>query len=331
MAIQYCGHLGTTLRAGVTNVFVARYRLSYMTEPTSGPRPFPPRSGQERGHSDELLASVQRLTGVGVWVHDAARDQTWWSDQAQRLHGIDPDTQPTVEGVLDRYADPDRERVLGLFDRAVTEGRPFDSDASLVGDGTTERTIRLRCEPRTRDGTVVTLHGTVRDVTDAKRREQRVEVLGRASQRLKRAHSRQAVAEVLADASKNILGLVNTTVRLIDEDRETLRTTVATEECVERAGERPDYPVDTDNPATLVFRTGEPELYADIAGDENAQVRGELVSGIYVPIGDHGVLSAGDIVAGAFDERDLEAAALLGQVGAEALTRIGWAKRSRAV
>ena len=38
-----------------------------------------------------------------------------------------------------------------------------------------------------------------------------------------------------------------------------------------------------------------------------------------------------DSAPGAFDDRDLEAAVLLGQVGAEALTRIGWAKRSRAV
>jgi hypothetical protein len=215
--------------------------------------------------------------------------------------------------------------------RARRDGEAFVVDVTLPAEGTQTRSLRLGCEPRTRDGRVVPLHGIVQDVTDAKRREQRIEVLGRTSQRLKRAHSRQAVAEILADASKNILGLVNATVRLIDEDTETLRMTVATEECVERAGERPDYPVDRDNPATRVFRTGEPELYSDIAADENAQVRGELVSGIYVPIGDHGVLSAGDVVPGAFDDRDLEAAALLGQVGAEALTRIGWAKRSRAV
>ena len=56
-----------------------------------------------------------------------------------------------------------------------------------------------------------------------------------------------------------------------------------------------------------------------------------LVSDVHVPIGDHGVLSAGDVVPGAFDDRDLEAAVLLGQIGAEALARIGWAKRSRAV
>ncbi len=291
----------------------------------------PPATGS--GPADRhaaLLASVQRLTGVGVWAHDVVRRETWWSEQAKRIHGFSPDDDPTVEDAVARYAAPDRETVLELFDRAVREGDPFDVDAGLVGDGTTERAIRVRCEPRT-DGDVVALHGTVRDVTAVKRREQRVEVLRRTSQRLKRAHSRRAVAEVMTDASKNILGLVNTTIRLVDDDRTILQSKVATEECIERAGERPDYPVDADNPAARVYRTGEPELYSDIAASQGAEVRGELVSGIYVPIGDHGVLSAGDVVVGSFDETDLEAAGLLGEVGAEALARIGLAKRSRAV
>lgn len=303
-----------------------------MTEDTPGPAS-PPHSGNapEDCRSDQLLASIQRLTGVGVWSYNVADDEAWWSNQAKRLHGVDPDTRPTIEDVVGRYADRDRETVLELLERAIAGNEPFDVDAALVGDGTTERAVRVRCEPRTNGDGVVELHGTVRDVTEAKRREQRIEVLRRTSQRLKGANSRGAVAEVMADASKNILGLVNTTIRLVDAEGETLRTVVATEECVDRAGERPDYRVQADNPAARVYRSGEPELYADIEGSGDARVRGELVSGIYVPIGDHGVLSAGDVVLDAFDEQDLEAASLLGQVGAEALTRIGWAKRSRAV
>jgi hypothetical protein len=42
-------------------------------------------------------------------------------------------------------------------------------------------------------------------------------------------------------------------------------------------------------------------------------------------------LSAGDVVVDAFAEHDLEAASLLGELGAEAITRIGWVKRSRAI
>jgi len=281
--------------------------------------------------SAELLASLQRLTGVGAWVHEVACGETWWSDQAKQIHGFGPDDDPTMKEVVAQYSTPDRETVMERVDRAVQEGDPFDIDVDLVGNGTTERAIRIRCEPLIDGGDIDRLHGTVRDVTETRRREQRIEVFRQTSQRLKRAKSRQEVTEIMVEASKNILGLVNTTIRLVDDEEETLWTLVATEECVERAGERPDYAIDDENPASRVYRTGDPEVYADLETSSDEYDRGELVSGIYVPIGNHGVLSAGDIVVDAFDERDLEAAALLGQVGADALNRISWAKRSRAV
>ncbi|WP_138004871.1 GAF domain-containing protein [Halalkalirubrum salinum] len=304
-----------------------------MNEPTSrGPQAVV--SDERRvGTAEELLESVQRLTGVGAWAYDKATGEVWLSEQAKRIHGFDPDGQPTFERILDRYAEDDRHRVVELIDTVLQRAESGEIDIGLSWAGTLERTVRIRGEPRQRGANteISGLYGTVRDVTEAHRREQRIEVLRQTSQQLRRAHSRQAVADVLADASKNILGLVNTTVRLIDDDNEVLQTVVATEECVERAGERPDYSVGEDSPAACVFRTGNPLLYADIAATTDGHDRGELVSGIYVPIGDHGVLSAGDVVIDAFDERDLEAACLLGELGAEALTRIDWAQRSRAV
>lgn len=300
-----------------------------MADPTRGEPPAT-RSGPS-DRSAELLASVQQLTGVGVWAHDVAREETWWSSEARRIHGFAADEHPSLDEFVECYARADRDVVAERLSEALAHGESFEADVELTGAGTRVQSIRIRCGPKTEDGAVTELHGTVRDVTAVKRREQRIEVLRQTSQQLKDANSRQSVARTLADASKNILGLVNSAVRLVDASETTLETIVATEECVERAGERPDYPVDADNPASRVYRTGEQELYADIATSEDDWDRGELVSGIYVPIGGHGVLSAGDVVVDSFDESDLEAAALLGELGAEALTRIGWARRSRAV
>lgn len=278
-----------------------------------------------------LLASVGQLTGVGLWVHDPAAGETWWSDRAKALCGIDPTRAPAFPVVVDRHVQTGADAVDDAFDAAITDGDPFDVECEVGGAGTAGRTTRIRCRPHaTGDGTF-TLHGTVRDITDAVRREQRIEVLRQTSQRLNDADSRQAVAEIVADASKNILGLVNTTIRLVDRGDDTLRTVVTTEECVERAGERPDYAVGEATPAARTYRTGEPRIEADHEATDDDHDRGELRSGLYVPIGSHGVLSAGDVVVDAFDDRDLEAASLLGQLGAEAFTRIGLAKRSRAI
>jgi K+-sensing histidine kinase KdpD len=189
----------------------------------------------------------------------------------------------------------------------------------------------MHCAPRRSADGDRFLYGTVQDITDVKRREQRIEVLRQTSQELRSVSTRQDVAEILADAAKNILGLVNTTIRLSDANNRRLETVVATEECLERAGDRPDYSVDEETPAARTFRTGEPEHHADHEMTEDDHNRGELQSGLYVPIGEYGVLSAGDVVVDAFADHDLEAAGLLAQLGAEAITRIGWVKRSRAV
>lgn len=285
----------------------------------------------EESRSMDLLGSVQRLTGIGVWTHDGDADETWWSDGARETLNIDSDARPSFDAVAERFLEDDRTRARELMARARDRGEDFEIEVGFVDGGTTERYLRICGTPR-RDGSGGgVLHGTVQNVTDAKRQEQRIEVLRQTSQKLREANSRGAVAEIMADTAKNILGLDNTTIRLVDESEGTLQVVVVTEECVTQAGTRPDYPADEDTPAARTFRTGEPELHTDHRSTEDDQERGELRSGLYVPIGDHGVLSAGDITVDAFDERDVEAASLLGQLGAKAITRIGWTRRSRAV
>jgi len=280
---------------------------------------------------DQLLASLQRLTGIGVWSYDVSRDELWWSDEAKRIHGFDAAATPTVSDVVEQYAEGDQDGVLVRLGDAIEHGEPFAIDVQYASERTTERSIRLSCDPLVEDGQTVTLYGIVRDVTDTKRQEQRIEILRRTSQELRNASSKAEVAEILADAAKNVLGLVNTTVRLVDENRNMLQTIEATEECLERAGDRPNYSVSEDTPAARTYRTGEPVIHANHEHTEDDHSRGALQSGLYVPIGSHGVLSAGDVVVDAFEEHDLEAAGLLGQLGAEAITRIGWVKRSRAI
>lgn len=278
----------------------------------------------------EFLTIIQQLTGAGIWLYRPTTGETWWSDRAKELCGIDGATSSFTD-VLSRRTKTNESTLTDAFAEAVEDHVPFDIRVEFAHEERARRIVRIRCEPRKTAGESVVLFGVVEDVTDEVRKEQRIEVLRETSQRLKRAGSRQAVAEIVADASKNILGLVNTTIRLTDRNGSTLRTVVATEECVERAGERPDYSVSEATPAARTYRSGEPELHTNHEMTDDEYDRGELRSGLYVPIGDHGVLSAGDITVDAFDEQDLEAASLLGQLGGEAITRIGLTKRSRAI
>lgn len=285
----------------------------------------------ESGPTRAFLVTLQRFTEAGVWAYDGADNEMWWSDRAKEILRVDPRTELDFDGIIDCFVLSDQSRTKQLFTATLEANEPFETVIELAVEGTTERHVRLCAEPRRQDQKSPTIYGVVQDVTDAKRQERRIEVLGRTSQQLREANSRQDVATIMAETSKNILGYVNTTVRLVDTHEQILRTVVATEECLERAGERPDYSVDEETPAARTYRTGDPELHTDHNATKDGRDRGELRSGLYVPIGEYGVLSAGDVVVDAFGEQDIEAADLLGELGAKAITRIEWTKRSRAV
>jgi len=257
---------------------------------------------------------------VAAWEYDVGSGTVSWSEEAARLHGGPTDRTASFEAVLDQYRPSDRSTVRQSVERAASTGDPFTCEVRLADDD--QRRIRLQGTPVREDEAVVAVRGLAQGTGELATLRRRVDVLRDASQQLMGAGSPEAVAQILADASKNILGYVNTTIRLLDEDDGVLRTVIATEECVSKAGERPDYPVDEETPASRTFRTGESELHQDHGATEDERDRGELMSGLYVPVGDHGVMSCGDTAIAAFDESDVEAAELLGQLGAEALTRI---------
>lgn len=218
--------------------------------------------------------------------------------------------------------------MLVRLDDTIEHGEPLAIDARYANERTAERPIRLSCDPLVEDGQTTTLYGVMRSVADTKRQEQRIEILRRTGRELRDASSEVEVAEILADAAKDVLGLVSTTVRLVDENRNILQTIEVIEGCLECVDNRSNYSVNEDVPATRTYRMGEPVIHANHEHTEDDHSRGALQSGLCVPTGSHGVLSAGGMVVDAFGEHNLEAAGFLEQLGAEAIARIGWVKRS---
>jgi signal transduction histidine kinase len=121
--------------------------------------------------------------------------------------------------------------------------------------------------------------------------------------------------------AKTVFGYIKAAVRLVDDDA-VLRTVATTETNVTAAGERPDYGVDEDVPAARTYRQGEPTIYEDLTSVDDDYDRGSLRSGLYVPIGDHGVFSCGESQPGVFDETDADFVAVLTTIAATALSRI---------
>jgi PAS domain S-box-containing protein len=243
-----------------------------------------------------------------------------------RLFGHPPSDVPDRDAFVDRTVHPaDRSTVRRAL-RSATSHAPSDTvvfDYRTDPAAGTIRRVRTELSVR-RDpaGEPSHLVGVTTDVTDETRLEQQLVSLHEASRDLITAERPVDVARSTVDASETILGFANTTVRLVDADGTRLEKVAATDGAEVKAGDLADYHVDGDSPAARVYREAEPETVDALATVDDDYDRGELRAAMYVPLGDHGVMSIGHTDSDGFDDMDRELANTLGKLASAALTRI---------
>ena len=114
-----------------------------------------------------LLVQAERMAGVGTWSLDVATDQTTWSDEVYRIHGVDPSNgSPELAEALACYRPDDARRVGEHIAHAVATGEAFDFQAQIVQPDGEERDVLVRGACRfDADGVVTGLFGAFQDVT----------------------------------------------------------------------------------------------------------------------------------------------------------------------
>jgi PAS domain S-box-containing protein len=268
----------------------------------------------------ERLEFALELADAGAWEYELGTGTMWWNEQARDIHGVSPGRTLSPSGLEELYAPCDRQRIRDAFDRALDEREPFDEIAELDSDD--RQWVRIRGKPVTSGGSVDAIRGSCQDVTSFKRREEQFKFLHSAATELMQASSREEAAQITIDAAKHILGYAKAALRLVDENNEVLRVFATTKDNVAAAGERPDYRVDEDVPAAETYRRGEPNVFSDLNVTQDEYERGALRSGLYVPVGDHGVFSCGNLEPDAYDRTDVNIVAVLTKLTATALGRI---------
>ena len=223
-----------------------------------------------------------------------------------------------------------------LVEKALAELRAGDRDDL---DRTFELTLQpkrgepIPCEDHVTalwhdDGSFRGAVGVVRDVSDRRRRRELISRLQETSRALMQAPSRESVADIVAGATKQVLGFELCTVRLYDAEERVLQPTASTDEIEAELPERPVYDLDEAQPGK-VFASGEPAVYDDVRTiDDPDAAFGPIRSAMYFPIGVHGTLSVASTTVGAFDDNDRQVAALLAINAAAACNR---AKREQEV
>jgi len=135
---------------------------------------------RERNRRIDLFEKAQEIGGVGVWEYDVQADESvtmdegFLSDEVYRIYGLPTDADLTPESSLEFYHPDDRPQVREAFESAVQHGETYDLEARLITDDE-QRWVRIQGDPQVEDGELVRVRGTIKDITERKRQEQRLE------------------------------------------------------------------------------------------------------------------------------------------------------------
>lgn len=166
--------------------------------------------------------------------------------------------------------------------------------------------------------------GVVRDISEREQREQALTSLHEVAQELPHATTREEIADRLVEAATDALGLPGVAVFLRDWKADELRPVASAGELDGPEQELPAVSTSgADSVISRAFVEGETAVHQDVAPPASHMFTGaHLRRGLFVPMGDEGILVAGDLDAGSFDDKTVEFAELLAANAESELTRL---------
>jgi two-component system sensor histidine kinase/response regulator len=178
-----------------------------------------------------LLDTVANMARIGGWELDLATMMPIWSDEAYRIHEVDPSQRPTFPETMSFYPGDARAQVETAIRQALEKGAPYDLTVPFVTKGGRKLWVRVMGAAELKGGVVTRLSGALQDVTEQHEAEE-----ARIAAKDAEAAAIRAKANFLANMSHEIRtpmnGVIGMTELLLDttlhssqrEFAETIRT-----------------------------------------------------------------------------------------------------------
>jgi PAS domain S-box-containing protein len=148
---------------------------------------------QARAEAKDLLDRVGAISLTGGWEFDVASGRLAWTDEVYAIYGVDHDFDPSdVDRIIGFCSPETRPAFAAAFRRALREGEPYDLDVELERADGERRWLHTSARPLFQDGAVVTVAGTVMDITERKAVEtalRRTEAMRDTAERIARIGS----------------------------------------------------------------------------------------------------------------------------------------------
>ena len=127
----------------------------------------------ELRRSKAHLADAQRLSHTGSAGMEAGTNRMFWSEEAARIYGYTPETEPTPELILQRVHPDDVNLLQSVLEKAGQAGSDFDFEHRLLmPDGSIKHIHSLAHSIKDADGNEESV-GAIMDITERRAAEQR--------------------------------------------------------------------------------------------------------------------------------------------------------------
>jgi PAS domain S-box-containing protein len=133
--------------------------------------------------SEKSLAEAQKMAHLGNWYRSFITDKIYWSDEAYRIFGFEPqEFEVSFSAFLNCIHPEDRDYVKNSIEKALNED-PYEIDFRIISAGRKEHIVHSRGEVVfNKNGDIIGMRGTVQDITERKQMEKTLELLARLPQ-----------------------------------------------------------------------------------------------------------------------------------------------------
>ncbi|HLC47262.1 MAG TPA: PAS domain S-box protein [Candidatus Nanoarchaeia archaeon] len=124
--------------------------------------------------SEKSLKEAQGISHVGNWSWNIKKDRILWSEELYRITGIDPKRPiPTYASLPKVYTKESWKRLDSAVKRAVEGGKPYELELDMIRqDKQIIHTLTRGKAIKDISGKIVSLYGTVQDITKQKKSEE---------------------------------------------------------------------------------------------------------------------------------------------------------------
>ena len=269
----------------------------------------------------ELQARTERLRtiveNVPVILFVLDEDGTYTLSEGKGLAALESEPGEVVgTSIYDRYGD--QPAVIEDFHRAL-DGEQIHCTVEFH-----DIVFETSLQPVANEsGAIERVIGVSMDITERTRHEHTLRALHDSTRGLLGMDTEQTIADHLVETAIEVLDFPGVVVYCFDEAENVLRPTAASDDGTDILGEPPVLGGDEPSITWQAFVTGNPEILDDVRTSEYVyDDETSFRSGLYVPLGAHGVLVVGSPEVGAFDDRTHDLADLLAATGEAALDRV---------